>query len=72
MELIILLAILIGFGLLGRFVFLLIFDSIFKNQNKIETKSTYIDKSIHHHYNYNDNRTAYLDGNKITPNSNKS
>lgn len=57
----------IASGLLVRWFYLLIFDAFFKE--KEDEKYTYIDNSTHNYY--YDNRTAYLDGNVVTPNRDK-
>lgn len=46
MGIIFILLILIGFGFLGRLVFLSVFDMIFKPEKQ---KPTYIDNSVHYH-----------------------
>jgi purine-cytosine permease-like protein len=57
-------------GLIGRWVIVSIFDYFF---DKKEPES-YIDKSVHHHYNTTnvDNRSVHLDGKKYTINSKES
>ncbi len=65
MGILILLLIVIGAGLLGRFIFLTIFDSVFgKPKDEYPYDSTYIDNSVHHHY--HDNRSVHVNGEDVT------
>ena len=72
MGTVIVIALFIGLPLLGYFLFTGVFDLFFpKDSNdSYSGPSKIIDNSVHHHY--HDNRTLYVDGDKILPNSDKS
>lgn len=57
-------------GVLGYFLFTSVFDMFSKSDNDCFGSSKYIDNSTHHHY--HDNRTLFIDGDKVLRDRNES
>ncbi|MBO0323456.1 hypothetical protein J0X14_14200 [Muricauda sp. CAU 1633] len=69
-ELVLIFLFILSGGVLGYFLFTYVFDLFTKQEDDFYRPSKYIDNSVHHHY--HDNRTLFIDGDKILRDRNES